>query len=167
MHASRALSDAADSAKRQLIGMLGESLPVKFMREAKSDVPFGSKRVILGLSNIPSNNTLCDSFGTEYCSGVSILPILNESDYWTKFLKVKAFRECMVRLPCLVVSHRESVAFNSSTPVHGMVLIEIRESIVSSKTKVCLSSIKNNIVTSGNLALIRRRRILIITAHFT
>jgi hypothetical protein len=52
--ASRALSAAADSAKRQLMGMLGRSVPVNWTLRAVSFTSLGKSCVIKSLLKMPS-----------------------------------------------------------------------------------------------------------------
>jgi hypothetical protein len=56
--ASRAFSAAADSAKRQLIGMLGRSMPVNLILRAVSPTSGGRSFAITSLSRMPLWKTL-------------------------------------------------------------------------------------------------------------
>ena len=74
--APRALSAAADSAKRQLIGMLGRSVPVNWTLRVVSFTSLGKSCVIKSLLKMPSWKDFLGFVGDGIGGNISIHAIL-------------------------------------------------------------------------------------------
>jgi len=68
MDASKPFRAEMLSANRQLMGMLGLSVPTNSTFSAHSSISSGSVRAMSGLFKIPSRSIFCVSFGIEYFS---------------------------------------------------------------------------------------------------